>query len=351
MPAAPPLSRRGHRSRGLAKCLTLRTHHQAGTGRGLPRDPSLPLRHASGCSIVPQNLPAPSRGCHDIVWQRPTEPADDTFATVYRSGGCPEPSPGRRARRGFVRRTATRRWAKPNDPGQRVPAASARMRRVGSRQATTGSRQGFRRNLGSGEWFIEVFRCKCARRQAVSIIESGTVWHASPPHPTLQTLAASQDAALFYKRLYKDKKAARKLINEYDNFIYERLYRLFAEIKGSRPGNTYLLYNFTMRCVELLRIEVNPVTPGAFRMRIARMLHRQRKGLGSLADLFPDLPPVRFDQLSGEEFATFGNMAAIVSDLPLMAYWAAPKRRRNKRSHSTSRVANQTRGPSDDDRS
>jgi phage terminase large subunit GpA-like protein len=106
-----------------------------------------------------------------------------------------------------------------------------------------------------------------------------------------------------------------------------------------------------MRCVELLRIEVNPVTPGAFRMRIARMLHRQRKGLGSLADLFPDLPPVRFDQLSGEEFATFGNMAAIVSDLPLMAYWAAPKRRRNKRSHSTSRVANQTRGPSDDDRS
>jgi len=189
------------------------------------------------------------------------------------------------------------------------------------------------------------------RRQAVSIIESGTVWNASPRHPAFQTLAALQDAALFYNRLYRYKQETRKLHTEYDNFVYERLYRLLGEIKGSRPGNTYLLYNFTMSCVELLRIEVNPVTPGAFRMRIARMLQRQRKGLGSLADLFRDLPPVRFDQLSGEEFATFGNMAAIVSDLPLMAYWAAPKRRRNKRSHSTSRVANQTRDPSDDDRS
>jgi len=74
------------------------------------------------------------------------------------------------------------------------------------------------------------------RRQAVSIIESGTVWNASPRHPAFQTLAALQDAALFYNRLYRYKQETRKLHTEYDNFVYERLYRLFGEIKRVTTG-------------------------------------------------------------------------------------------------------------------
>jgi hypothetical protein len=153
------------------------------------------------------------------------------------------------------------------------------------------------------------------RCQVVSIMESGTVWRAPLQQPPFQTLAELRDAALFYNRLYGHRAETRKRPTEYDDFIYERLYRLFEEIKESRPGNTYLLYNFTMKCVDLLRIKVNPVTPDAFRMRVKRMLDKQRRAFGGLAAIASDLPPPAFDRLPDEELATFGNMAVIVQNM------------------------------------
>jgi hypothetical protein len=183
-------------------------------------------------------------------------------------------------------------------------------------------------------------------RQAVSIIENGSA--LAPIELPLTLLSRFHEKAALYHQIYDNKSTHR---TEYDNRLFLYLYNIYGEIIEGRPGNTYLLYDFTMKGAEVLGIKVNPITPAAFRMRIARMLDRQRKGFGSLAAVARDLPPVRFDQPSDEGLAMFGTMASIVSDLPLMTYWATPKRRHNKRSHPTSRVANKTPDTSDDDRS
>ncbi len=127
----------------------------------------------------------------------------------------------------------------------------------------------------------------------------------------------------------------RKQSAEYDLFVYGQLYNLFGEIKGTRPGNTYLPYNFTITCAELLGIKVGFITAGGFRMRIARMLDKQLKAFGSMATIARDLPPVTIDQLSDVQRATFGSMAFIVQDISLSWYWPAPKRGRSKRSGLT----------------
>jgi hypothetical protein len=170
------------------------------------------------------------------------------------------------------------------------------------------------------------------RRHAVSIMEKGTIWHAPTP---IHHLIALHDTAIFYRILHSSKAKVRKRDTDYDNLLYDSLYRLFAEMKKERPGNTYLLYNFTMKCVDLLGIKVGFITPDAFRMRIKRMLDRQRSGIGSLAELARDLPPVAFDQLSLPQCMALGTMGSIVSDTSLMAYWPAAKRRRSKDSDSS----------------
>ena len=151
------------------------------------------------------------------------------------------------------------------------------------------------------------------RRHAVSIMESGTVWRA-PIHSPSKMLTELRDTAQFYYQLYTYKEKTRKPSAEYDLWVYYQLYNLFGEIKGTRPGNTYLLYNFTIKCAELLGIKLGFITAGAFRMRIARMLAEQRKGFGSMGAIVRDLPPVRIDQLFGGQLATLGTEAFIGQD-------------------------------------
>jgi hypothetical protein len=54
-------------------------------------------------------------------------------------------------------------------------------------------------------------------------------------------------------------------------------------------------------------------------MRVKRMLAKQHKGFGSLAEIARDLPPVDFSQLSGEALA-FGKgaFASAVAGLDLL---------------------------------
>jgi len=183
-------------------------------------------------------------------------------------------------------------------------------------------------------------------RQAVSIIENGS-WLPSIELP-LTLLSRFHEKATLYRQIYNIRPINPR---DYDNWLFHHLYHIYGEIIEGRPGNTYLLYDFTMKCADVLGIKVNPITPDAFRMRIARMLDRQRQGFGSLAAVARDLPPVKFDPLSDQGLTMFGNMASVVSDLPSAVYWAAPKRRHNRRSHPTSRVVNKTPETSDDDRS
>jgi hypothetical protein len=161
-------------------------------------------------------------------------------------------------------------------------------------------------------------------RQAVSIMEKGTF--LSPIELPFKLLTEYRETAVFYYQFYGYRPKMRRRLNEPDNLLFCRLYQLFGEIREERPGNTYLLYNFTMKCTNLLGIKVNLITPEAFRMRIKRMLDKQLKGFGSLAACVSDLPPAAFDQLSNDQRAMFGNMASIVRDMRLMAYWPAPKR-------------------------
>jgi hypothetical protein len=176
--------------------------------------------------------------------------------------------------------------------------------------------------------FLKVVIANDARRQAVSTMESGTVWR-DPIQSSFELLNTFHEAAAFYHSLYGYEEKNSRQTTDHDNILLEQFYYLFAEIKGTRPGNTYLLYDFTINCAELLGIKIGFVTPDAFRMRVKRMLDKQYKAFGSLAMMALDLPPVTFDQLSDEPRPIFGNMPLFDQDMSW--YWREPKRGRNKR--------------------
>jgi hypothetical protein len=71
---------------------------------------------------------------------------------------------------------------------------------------------------------------------------------------------------------------------ELQNWLFETLYNLFAELKDARPGNACPLYQFTIECAKLVGIKIT-ITEDAFRMRIQRILNRHRKGIEFLANL------------------------------------------------------------------
>jgi hypothetical protein len=71
---------------------------------------------------------------------------------------------------------------------------------------------------------------------------------------------------------------------ELQDWLFDRLYKLFAELKDARPGNARPLYQFTIECAKLVGINIT-ITEEAFRMRIQRMLRRWRKGIEILANV------------------------------------------------------------------
>jgi hypothetical protein len=90
------------------------------------------------------------------------------------------------------------------------------------------------------------------------------------------------------KRLYRRR-------NEFVNYIYYQLYRLFAAISRTRPRNSSSLYKFTTVAAKLLGFKLSDtkvgfksavgfITPHAFRMRITRLLtEKERLRLASIA--------------------------------------------------------------------
>lgn len=146
--------------------------------------------------------------------------------------------------------------------------------------------------------------------RAVSVMEKQAVWRP-PIEITLldEKLAALHETALFYNRIYGYKPKMRRRSTERTNFVFHQLYRLLEEIKGASPGNTDLLYRFTMNCAELLDISIGFIQSGAFRMRVKRILDEQRKGLGSMGSVLTNMPPALAAELSSGPHAALGSLA------------------------------------------
>jgi hypothetical protein len=81
-------------------------------------------------------------------------------------------------------------------------------------------------------------------------------------------------------QIYKKRRCLRH--TEIENWLFERLYILYGNIKGARPGLAGPLYRFTLKGAELAGVKVS-ISPDNFRMRMKRILNRQRKGIENLA--------------------------------------------------------------------
>jgi hypothetical protein len=113
-------------------------------------------------------------------------------------------------------------------------------------------------------------------RQAVAIMEEGAVWRLPIKIVRNKELTELYETSLSYSQLYEDK--SRKNIQriEPENWLFDKFYQLYEEIKGTRPGIAGPLYRFTMEGAKLLGIKVG-VTQEAFCMRIRRVLNEQRE--------------------------------------------------------------------------
>jgi hypothetical protein len=136
----------------------------------------------------------------------------------------------------------------------------------------------------ASEALIQVLKSD-AGRQAVAVMEGGAVWR--PPIEIIrhiEELMELNETSLSYSQLYEEK--SRKNIQriEPENWLFEKFYQLYAEIKGARPGIAGPLYRFTMEGAKLLGIKVG-ITQETFCMRIRRVLNEQRE-VGTTEDAF-----------------------------------------------------------------
>jgi hypothetical protein len=155
-----------------------------------------------------------------------------------------------------------------------------------------------------------------AGRRAVWVIDQQAVLMPRIDMTALcNTVTELQRISTSYHQLYGYEQTRRRRPKERDDQLFYHLYHIFAKIKEARPGNTLPLFNFTMKCAEILGIKIGFVTPDAFRMRISRILQRERATFVTMASFYqptgPNMPLVTSEPLLQRERATFVTMASL----------------------------------------
>jgi hypothetical protein len=83
-------------------------------------------------------------------------------------------------------------------------------------------------------------------------------------------LVEFHDKAGAYRQIYSTRKLRRTAS---ENWLFEKFYELYGEIKAARPGNAGPLYRFTVAGIKLLGVRLN-ISENTFRVRLKRHLER-----------------------------------------------------------------------------
>ena len=125
---------------------------------------------------------------------------------------------------------------------------------------------------------------------------------------------------------HKPRLRLRRRRNEYENYIFYQLYRLFAAINRVPPRNSSSLYNFTMKSIPFLGVTYSDakggfISPDAFRVRIKRFLtEKERLRLASTAGwTIPDWASRLYEPQLGSAYLPPGT-SGLVANYPDMMF-------------------------------
>src|SRR5262249_37601096 len=81
--------------------------------------------------------------------------------------------------------------------------------------------------------------------------------------------------ATLHARVYAEGSRKRPRRSEPENWVFQQLYDLATEIRGSRPNIAAPLYRYMMGCAKLLGLNLRHIDEGAFLKRAQRLWPRQ----------------------------------------------------------------------------